>query len=64
MEPESNKMGIAKKFVQPGEEWSKENGCTQLGSDTWLTDRESREFHKKVGFWEEEVIVHFLKIIK
>ena len=64
VEPESRKIGIAKKFIQLGEAWCKENGCTQLGSDTWLTDNESREFHKKVGFWEEEEIVHFLKNIK
>lgn len=64
VEPESRKMGIAKKFIQLGEEWCKENACTQIGSDTWLTDKESREFHKKVGFWEEEEIVHFLKNIK
>ena len=63
VESESRKMGIAKKFIQLGEEWCKENGCIQLGSDTWLTDKESREFHKKVGFWEEEEVVHFLKNI-
>lgn len=63
VEPESRKMGIAKRFIQLGEEWCKENGCIQLGSDTWLTDKESREFHKRVGFWEEEEVVHFLKNI-
>lgn len=63
VEPESRKMGIANKFIQLGEEWCKENGCSQLGSDTWLTDKHSREFHKRVGFWEEEEVVHFLKNI-
>lgn len=29
-------------------------GCIQLGSGTWLTVKESREFHNEVGFWEEE----------
>lgn len=64
VEPEYRKIGIAKEFIQHGEQWCKENGCTQLGSDTWLTDNESREFHKKIGFWEEEEVVHFLKNIK
>ena len=64
VEHEYRKMGIAKEFIQHGEAWCKENGCTQLGSDTWLTDNKSREFHKKVGFWEEEEVVHFLKNIK
>ena len=58
------KMGIAKEFLRIGEHWCKEKGCTQIGSDTWLADKESRAFHKKMGFWEEEEIVHFLKNIK
>lgn len=55
------KMGIAKEFLRLGESWCKEKGCSQIGSDTWLTDQGSRNFHKKVGFWEEEEVVHFLK---
>jgi aminoglycoside 6'-N-acetyltransferase I len=64
VETEFRKMGIAKEFIRIGESWCKEKGCTQIGSDTWLTDKESREFHKKAGFWEEEELVHFLKNIK
>lgn len=64
VEPAFRKMGIAKEFIRIGEAWCKEKGCTQIGSDTWLTDKESRAFHKKVGFWEEEEVVHFLKDIK
>lgn len=63
VKPENRKKGIAKEFIELGEKWCKENGCTQIGSDTWLTDKESREFHKKIGFWEEEEMVHFLKNI-
>ncbi|WP_109853429.1 aminoglycoside 6'-N-acetyltransferase [Aquimarina sp. AU58] len=64
VEPEYRKEGIAKEFLKIGEEWCKEKGCTQIGSDTWLTNKESREFHKKIGFWEEDELVHFLKNIE
>lgn len=64
VEPEFRKLGIAKEFIRLGENWCQEKGCSQIGSDTWLTDKESRAFHKKVGFWEEEEVVHFLKNIK
>ena len=63
IEAEYRKMGIAKNFIQQGEAWCKEKGCTQLGSDTWLTATASRNFHKKLGFWEEDELVHFLKNI-
>lgn len=61
VEQTHRKLGIAKKFLEIGEDWCRNMGCSQIGSDTWLTDRSSREFHKKVGFWEEEEVVHFLK---
>ncbi|MDN3669063.1 GNAT family N-acetyltransferase [Echinicola jeungdonensis] len=64
VEAEFRKMGMAKEFLRIGEFWCKEKGCTQIGSDTWLNDKESREFHKRVGFWEEEEVVHFLKNLK
>ena len=64
VEESFRKMGIAKEFVQIGEAWCKTKGCTQVGSDTWLTNEESRAFHQKIGFWEEDELVHFLKDIK
>lgn len=63
VEQEYRSKGIAKDFIKLGEDWCKKNGCTQLGSDTWLSDVESRNFHKKLGFWEEDELVHFLKNI-
>jgi len=63
IESKFRKMGIAKSFIQKGEAWCKERGCSQLGSDTWLTATESRNFHKKLGFREEDELVHFLKEI-
>lgn len=63
IESDHRNLGIAKCFIEQGEKWCKEKGCTQLGSDTWLTATESRKFHKKLGFREEEELVHFLKDI-
>lgn len=63
VEPDYRNMGVSKQFIQQGEKWCKEQGCTQLGSDTWLSDKEARAFHKHLGFWEEEELVHFLKKI-
>ncbi|MFK8039686.1 MAG: aminoglycoside 6'-N-acetyltransferase [Crocinitomicaceae bacterium] len=63
VESKHRKKGIAKHLVTIGEEWLKNNGCNQIGSDTWLWNKKSQEFHKKIGFWEEERLVHFLKDI-
>jgi len=63
VEPDYRLTGIAKEMIHIGEEWCKNHGCRQIGSDTWLTDKASRAFHKKAGFWEEDELVHFLKNI-
>ena len=63
VDPDYRNNGISKQFIQLGEKWCKEQGCTQLGSDTWLSDKGAQAFHKQVGFWEEDKLVHFLKKI-
>ncbi len=63
VQPDYRNVGISKQFIHLGEEWCKEKGCTQLGSDTWLSDKEAQAFHKRIGFWKEDKLVHFLKNI-
>lgn len=64
VEESYRKKGVAKHLVQLGEKWLKANNCKQIGSDTWLWNTDSQAFHKKLGFWEEEKLVHFLKDIE
>ena len=59
--PDYRGSGISRHFLEASEVWLKKNNCSQLGSDTWLSDHSSRSFHKHMGFWEEDELVHFLK---
>ncbi len=61
--PEYRHQGIARKFVELGEEWSRRNGCREYASDTELHNTDSQAFHNKVGFDTTEMIVHFIKKI-
>ena len=54
-------LGFSRKLVKLAEEWSKQKKCTQLASDTELTNFSSIDFHKKVGFKEVNRIVCFIK---
>jgi aminoglycoside 6'-N-acetyltransferase I len=63
VEKEFRHQDIARSFVQLGEEWCRSQGCTQMGSDTWVTDKRSRAFHEAIGFNEEDILVHFIKDI-
>jgi len=58
------KKGVARKLIDVGEEWAKSNGCNEIGSDTELHNKSSKVFHKKVGFKDEDILVHFIKKIR
>lgn len=64
VEPSHRQVGIARKLVELAENWSIDRGCTQMGSDTWTWNQASRDFHSRLGFKEEEILVHFIKNIK
>jgi aminoglycoside 6'-N-acetyltransferase I len=61
VKPEFRKQGVAKKFIDLAEEWSRERGCKELGSDTEIENTESQKFHLHIGFGKPSHIVHFIK---
>jgi aminoglycoside 6'-N-acetyltransferase I len=63
VKPEYRRNGTARKLVETGEKWAAGRGCKQMASDTWLWNTASQEFHKQVGFMEEERLVTYIKRI-
>lgn len=63
VKPEFRRKGISKKMLQVGEQWIKEKGCTQIGSDTYLDNKVSYDFHTRVGFQESGRLIAFIKDI-
>lgn len=59
VKPKYRRKGIASKLVEFAKAWSLNNGCSMLASDCELDNEASRAFHKKLGFEEEGIIVHF-----
>ena len=55
------RQGIAAAFIQLAETWTREQGCTELGSDVELHNILSQHFHKAVGFEEANRVVCFIK---
>ena len=62
--PECRHQGVARQLVQAGENWAAAKGCSEMGSDTGLTNEDSIRFHKAVGFRETERQIVFLKGIE
>ena len=57
------KNKVARKLMVAGEDWAKSKGCKEMGSDTELSNKSSQAFHKKLGFKEKNILVHFIKKI-
>ncbi|MBF8262464.1 MAG: family N-acetyltransferase [Parachlamydiales bacterium] len=57
------KLGVARKLYEVGEQWAKNNGCTQVGSDTWDWNDDSIVFHEKLDHKKVCTLVCFIKNI-
>jgi aminoglycoside 6'-N-acetyltransferase I len=53
--------GVAGALTQAAEDWAREKGCTEIASDTWLDNQASIRAHAKMGYYEAERLVHFVK---
>lgn len=58
---EFRRTGVAGALVKVAENWAREKGCTEMGSDTWLDNEASIRAHEKLGYKEVERLVHFVK---
>lgn len=53
--------GYGRELMEAAENWARQNGFSELASDTEITNARSIELHKEFGFEETERIVCFLK---
>ncbi len=59
--PEYRRRGFARALVDECEKWAKSKNCTEFGSDCELSNVESFNFHKGIGFLEANRIICFVK---
>ena len=52
---------IGRALVQAAEAWAIAQGCTEMGSDTWLDNEASYRAHLALGYQEAERLIHFNK---
>ncbi len=56
VDPDANKRGIGKSFVEFYEKYAKERGCTVLRMDTNEKNAVARAFYKKLGYREAGIV--------
>ena len=59
--PDFRRQGISKELLTKGEEWVREKGCTQMGSDIEDDNDTSYQFHLNTGFKEANRLICFIK---
>ncbi|MBV6449299.1 MAG: Aminoglycoside N(6')-acetyltransferase type 1 [Anaerolineales bacterium] len=52
---------LGREMIAAAENWAREKGCTEMGSDTWLDNEASINAHLKTGYFEADRLVHFIK---
>jgi aminoglycoside 6'-N-acetyltransferase I len=55
--------GIGAALIRATEEWGRQQGCTELASDTEIANIDSAKAHRALGFSEVERIVCFRKVL-
>ena len=61
VDPDVRRTGVGRALVARAEEWARERGCTEMGSDTELDITLSQRAHEALGYAESERLVVFLK---
>jgi aminoglycoside 6'-N-acetyltransferase I len=61
VDPHVRGQKLGRDLVHAAEQWAREKGCTEMASDTWLENEASIAAHLKMGYWEVERLVHFVK---
>lgn len=58
---ESRRQGIGAALMRAAEQWARDQGCTEMASDTWLDNELSQQAHVRLGYEEADRCVHYRK---
>ncbi len=59
--PPHRRVRIGTRLIATAEEWARNQGCTEMASDTWLDNLESQLAHEALGFEIVDRCVHYRK---
>jgi aminoglycoside 6'-N-acetyltransferase I len=62
--PDVRRRGVGTALMQAAEAWGREQGCTELGSDTEVENELSAAAHRALGFADTGTIRCFLKPLR
>lgn len=60
---EHRRRGVGAELVRAAEDWARAQGCTEMGSDTWIDNEISQQAHEALGFEEVDRVVIYRKAL-
>jgi aminoglycoside 6'-N-acetyltransferase I len=61
VKPGARRRGVGRALILAAEDWSRERGFVEIGSDTEVANEDSIEAHERCDFAETERVVYFRK---
>jgi aminoglycoside 6'-N-acetyltransferase I len=61
--PTHRKTGLGRRLVEAAEDWARAKGCTEMASDSEVSNTQSHRAHARLGYREVERIVCFRKLL-
>lgn len=61
VDPHVRGQKLGRELIHVAEEWAREKGMTEMASDTWLDNHAGIQAHLKMGYYEVDRLVHFVK---
>lgn len=61
VEPHARGQNLGRDLALTAEQWARERGCHEMASDTWLDNEASIAVHQRMGYYEVDRLVHFVK---
>ena len=61
--PAFRRTGVARHLVEAVENWARQQGCSELASDTGIANIPSQKLHNALGFTETQRVVYFRKAL-
>lgn len=61
VDPHVRGQKLGRELIRVAEGWAREKGCGEMASDTWLDNEPSIQAHLKMGYYEVDRLVHFVK---
>ena len=61
VDPHVRGQKLGRELIRHAEGWAREKSCQEMASDTWLDNNPSIQAHLKMGYYEVDRLVHFVK---